>query len=325
MDKNIVFLHMTNFENICHNASPAGVNHILSFKNEHQYLDIKYVGICTLVFGNSRLLKVFGIWYNVWKILRESDSVIIYHSLRFIYFTFLFRIYRKKIIYQVNELYSIADNSTWKYFIERRYLSMFKKVIVANKKMITFCNNKGEFLVRGGYINYQNFDYGDRAKNSYCYCGRIDEDKMGNLTIAKRLIGSIPSDHRLEFHIFGPDALDLFDFASEYSNVKVFMNSSHDFMSKRLSGIRHGLVLQCSSKAFNETSFPSKIYMYLSNRIIPIALNTEILRQSEVSNHLELISEWHWNDIRQCTITNDRKDNLENLMKLRQIEILELI
>lgn len=316
---------MTNYENNCHLNSPAGINHIDSFRQEHDFLRIEFVGVCTLGSNSFRLVNGVVTWIKLFKILYDSDSVIIYHSLRFMRFAFLLRIFRRKIIYQLNEIYSVAESKPFRYWLEYRFVRLFENFIIANSSMKRLLKRNSKSIVRGGYFMKASDYSSKKSENHFCYCGRIDEAKMGNLSLAKELIRDLSTSHQLDFHIFGPDTKELEKYALDKCNVRIFINSSFENMSKNLARVRYGFVLQSDLKPFNETSFPSKIYMYLSLGITPIAINSFVLKNCEVSNHIKLISEWNWSAIRSGNSDLDDSLGLDSILVKRKNEFLELL
>jgi hypothetical protein len=328
MGKDLIFLHTTGYGDSKQIKSPAGINHIVSFLAEHSREEFKLMSMTDLGFnsdGNSFFGYIRGI-YRMFYMLKDSRSVIIYHSLTFVPFIFIFLLFKRKLVLQFNEVYTDYSDSKWKKTVEVIYVRLFSKYILANASLINFIPDRARHVTRGGYLDINHLrDNQILVKNHFVYAGRIDERKMGNLKISMELIRTKPPEIDLTMHVFGPDAEELRSFASSYGSVKVFVNSNESEIGATFSRVSFGLVLQSSSKSFNSTSFPSKIYKYISYGITPICVETSVIKNSEIVEYLGCIENWNWSEILSMESVVFTHNKLNQLKNIRWGQIKDLL
>lgn len=328
MEKDLVFLHSTGLGDSKNTQSPAGINHIRSFLAEHARLEFELKSLSDLGLNNSAnsVYSYLRGFYIMLGILKKAQCVVIYHSLAFVPFLFMFIFFKNKIILQFNEVYTEYSGSKLKKTVELFYLRHFNKYILANSSLMQYIPNSAMHVTRGGYLNINELgDYQFLDENHFVYTGRIDEWKMGNLSISKYLIKSRPPQVKMTFHIFGPDAEELKSFAASYNSVDVFLNSTEKEMKATFRGVQFGLVLQSSSKSFNSTSFPSKVYKYISHGVTPVCIGTSIINNSEVTNYLACIDNWKWSEILSAESVVISRNELCQLKNIRWNQIKKLL
>lgn len=248
----------------------------------------------------------------------KYDKIIIYHSEGFYYYTLIFKIFRKKTILQVNEIYSNVSQNKFRLFIEKRHINTFKKLIVSNfyLKFNWFCNK--EVFVRGGYFRKTSVSI-EQCRNefSYIYAGSIDEFKMGNYSILLKLINSIPQDLQLYLCLVTTDDIfqKIIHDVNKKANIYLFRDIPDKDLQKFYLKCKYGLVLQDSTKPLNLTSFPSKIFSYLNNGLIPIAQRHGQFLNSEINDFFGYIDNWDWIEIRATRPLTERIDEVSIRLK----------
>ena len=324
MERDLIFLHPTGFEDPLVNQSPAGINHIKSFLAEHDKLKFELVSINHFGYDRNRNMvsNYFTKCINIYSRIKKSRLVIIYHSLAFTPFFILFFLFRSKIILQFNELYTDYTQTIWKRWVEKVYVRLFRKYILANTSLKKYISTNAKTVIRGGYLDIR-LDMENKIMNKshFVYSGRIDEMKMGNLSIAKHLINNKPANITLTFHIFGPDSEELRSFAQPYNSVEIFIDSNEGILGKTFYSASFGLVLQNPSNTFNNTSFPSKIYKYISYGITPICVETLTIQNSEISEYIRCIPQWDWKEILTVQTLKFTPAKLNVLKKERWIQV----
>jgi hypothetical protein len=213
----------------------------------------------------------------------KYDKLIIYHSKGFYYYFPVLIFFRNKIVIQVNEIYSNVLGNKLSIFLERMYINCFKKLIVSNIHLKENWFSGKKVLVRGGYFRQPFISLVEtkRLKN-YIYVGSIDNYKMGNLNILLDLVNFIPTNINLYLCLIISD--------EDFVKVK-------NAIGKYYSICKYGLVLQDSNKPFNLTSFPSKVFSYLNNGLIPVAQKNQSFLKSEINNLFGYIDDWRWSEI----------------------------
>ncbi len=313
MDK-VVVLHHSKFDissSINANDSFAGHTHMLNLKSELPnahfisfiYLEEKkiLVGIDNLApWFFSKWISLFARLFYTIHIFFKYDKIIIYHSEGFYYFFPIFMLFKNKAILQVNEVYSNVVPNKTKLFFELNYINSFKKIIASNiwLKENWLANNN--VIVRGGYFRFQKKQKeAERQDNSFIYVGSVDEVKMGNLTMLKKLIETVPNYIDLYLCLLTSDEIYelLKRLIVDKPQVRLFRNVKDNDLNGYYQKCKYGLVLQDSNKPFNLSSFPSKIFSYVNNGVTPVAQKNYSLMHSEVCDLFCFIEEWSWDSI----------------------------
>lgn len=337
MDK-ILVLHHSSFElpeNSFYNESLAAYTHMRNLKSE-----IPDADFCSFIYlrKTTRIVKISNLapWYYfkllsiifrihfLLKLLKSYDKIIIYHSEGFYFYLPILVFFRKKIILQVNEIYSVVDNVKIKILLEKKIISLFKKLIVSNTHLKEDWFFNKDVLVRGGYFCIRNDDVTcEKNISSFIYVGSIDEQKMGNFSILLHLIRSIPENVELVLCLITNDYF--FEQIRKEIQGKPNINLNRNIPEKDLasfySNCTFGLVLQDANKPFNLTSFPSKVFSYLNNNLIPVAEYSLSFGKSEICDLFSFVKNWEWSELSQVSYKKNRlatKDfsiNLTNTLR----------
>lgn len=290
--------------------SYAAYTHMLNFKSEvpdAEFISFSYLNKYQLYTKSKRLAPWFFFkWISI--ILRfpfclyiclKYDRLIIYHSEGFYFYFPIFIIFRNKIVLQVNEIYSNVSGNRLNIYFESTYIKRFQNLIVSNTNLKEVWFRDKRILVRGGYFRLPIPSYFDKKQSTYIYVGSIDELKMGNLNLLLNMIKTLPDDIILNLCLITSDNdyKDILRVSEKKGNVNIFRNVNDAQLKDIYLNCKYGLVLQDSNKPFNFTSFPSKIFSYLNNGVIPVAQRNQSFLKSEISDLFLFIDNWHWENI----------------------------
>lgn len=332
MDKILVIHHsrVGLSDNIFAYDSLASYTHLENMKSELKNADfISFVYLNKTpkcIFNNKNLApwlfhKIPTILIRIpfcFYILIKYDKVIIYHSEGFYFYFPIFLFFKKKVVLQVNEIYSNVVPNKIKLFFEIKYIKTFQKIILSNIWLKENWFPKKNVIVRGGYFRLnKDKNLVTRPSNTFIYVGSVDEVKMGNLSIVKNLIETIPENIELYLCVLTSD--DIYQFLInliiDKPQVRLFRNVKDTYLSDFYQKCTYGLVLQDSTKPFNLSSFPSKVFSYLNNNVIPIAQNNYSFLHSEVCDLFCFIDDWNWDSILDNNITIKDVDHISKKLK----------
>ena len=311
--QNIVFFHHTNYgltEKIDGVESLAALEHINSFNSEIRNIEfmsfMNFKGNKILFQNNyapwviNKYISFLIRFFYIIKLCFKYDKIIIYHSLGFIPFFPILFFFKKKIIIQMNEVYSEVSNSNNFKSIERVYLRSFNKYILSNNMLNRFTKKNSDIYVRGGYFNINDelFQLKKNQKN-FIYAGLVDKVKMDNLSIILKLIKSMPDDIYLYLCVITDNESYkiLKKHQKDKSNVLIYRSLPKNELTELYKLCKFGLVVQNPNKPVTNSGFPSKIFSYLNNNIIPICVSDGVLNNSEVSDLIYFIEDYNWKNI----------------------------
>ena len=105
--------------------------------------------------------------------------------------------------------------------IEIKYIKTFQKIILSNIWLKENWFTKKNVIVRGGYFRLnKDKNLVTRRSNTFIYVGSVDEVKMGNLSIVKNLIETIPENIELYLCVLTSD--DIYQFLINLIIVVLF-------------------------------------------------------------------------------------------------------
>jgi len=332
MDKLLV-LHFSDFHlssTLTTKSTFANFTHMSNFKSELPNADFcSFIYLDKLSFNiNTKNFApwVFSKWASIFVripymlfLFCKYDRVVIYHSKGFYVYFPLFLLFRNKLILQVNEIYSNVNPNKIQMFLEINYIRLFKKLIISNHFLKTRWFPKKNTLLRGGYFRYNYKRKLDKKENnSFIYVGSVNDDKMGNVSILIKLIEKIPDHFSLCLCVLCSDLIYniLVDLSKTKNNVKLKRNVKAEDLNEIYEFYKYGLVLQDPLKPFNSSSFPSKIFSYLNNDVIPIALPTPAFKNSEIAELICFIEEFEWSKLTNIDFDLDNLKLVSNRLKI---------
>ncbi|WP_413509776.1 hypothetical protein ACOJIU_10160 [Carnobacterium maltaromaticum] len=261
--------------------------------------DVKLRLFKTLPWGNkffkfiSLFYSTISLFFFIMKNSEKNEKIIVYHSpYLFLCVYLLKKIKGIYLILELEEKYSDVKNVN--YFFKKMEMAvinsadafiysteLFRESINSSKPTV-ICN--GIYLKKE--INKVKFN--DNKKH-LVYSGIIDKYK-GGADIA--LDAALHLSNLFHLHIIGfgreGDIGDLKDKIKKYKNKTECVISYDgvffgDDYNKFLQKCDLGLSTQRSKTNFNETSFPSKIFSYLSNNLRVVSVRLKVLEVCKVN------------------------------------------
>ena len=316
-------------QNISANVSLASYTHMANLKSELKSADfISFVYLNKTpkyIFKNINLapwffFKIPSILIRIpfcFYICIKYEKIIIYHSEGFYYYFPIFFLFRKKIILQVNEIYSIISQNIYIYQFEKLYIKSFKKLIVSNYFLKYHWFPEKNVLIRGGYFRNMNLEPNINNNYSFIFVGTIDEHKYGNYSILMNLISTIPNNVKLVLCLMTIDIYydSILESIKNKPNVELYRDIKDSELFKFYKVCKYGLVLQDREKPINNTGFPSKIFSYLNHGLIPIAERLDCFEKSEVNELFIYVQKWDWSEIILIKQIDNNISNVSNRLK----------
>lgn len=243
----------------------------------------------------SRLWLVFYLIFHT----KKDEWIFIWHSPPLFEPIFLFmlltKLKKRKILYFVGEIYQqVRELSQYRIHEEYTLIHMMDSYIFSTEFLRQYLNitNKTSIILSGTYKPEKkvNSKFQD-SKIHIVYAGIINITKGAKTTVD--IADYLDSDYCI--HIIGRgetenDLLALKQYISdkpdracsvEYHGLLI----DEDYISF-LQKCTIGLCPQDTSVAYNNTSFPSKIFSYLANGLRVVTVDIPTIRNSEVSNLL---------------------------------------
>ncbi len=275
---------------------------------------IHYKGINTLrhffSFGcNGNVLRVLSRWlqnvhFFLWTLfnVKRHEEIIVYHSLGYCrLMCWIVRLKSCVIIGEIEEFYQdVHTYSSSLCRAEKQFINTCEKYMFPTAIMNTKfnLNHKKFIIVHGVYkqvtISEQKFQDG---RIHVVYGGTFDPQKGGALAAAG--IGRYLNE-KYAIHIcgFGSETdkakiINIINDVNRHSESKTYFEGylSGEQYAKFIQKCHVGLSTQNPSGAFNETSFPSKILVYMANGLDVVTVDIPVVRTSLVSNYLYFYKE----------------------------------
>ena len=250
----------------------------------------------------SKFISQAWLFYKIIRYIKKRDKVIVYHSIANTPVILLTKkIIRYHLVLQLNEIYQdVHSLGTFNNYFEHTIIqsadSYIFSTILLNR---VIKNSDKKYIVCEGVLKMNPVlaEKYDDGKIHLVYAGLIDKIKLCafiSMELGKYLSG------RYVIHIAGFGSVqDLEELKAgiaknnAVSDCKIvfegFLEGSDLF--KLLQSCHLGLVAQAQDQAFTNTSFPSKIYTYLTNYLPVICLSNELILASPVAGVLYLYKE----------------------------------
>lgn len=228
--------------------------------------------------------------------LSPNDTVLCYHSLQFC--NLLRRAKRKagfKLILEVEELYSDVVNKPFCESAERRIFKEADSFLISTQLLAERVgSDKPSVICSGVYeANPIKAQRRDDGRHHIVYAGTLDPRK-GVLTAIE---STSYLDESYVLHILGTGSDSqvrevveaIKRVAAEATGCRVAyegLKQGADF-DRFIQGCSIGLSPQSATASFNQSSFPSKIFMYLSNGLKVVSINLPVF-DSRMRNALSI-------------------------------------
>ena len=254
---------------------------------------------------NNRVTKILSmlssmIWLLYYLLFRckKNETIMIYHGVQNIpiYIIASF-IKRFNYILEVEEFYSalsLKSGVGWRAFLEKAIIEKANSFIFASSQLEGKCNmNKKPFVIANGsyFVPEIISKKKDDGKIHLVYAGLIEKEKVAfkSAKIAKFL------DERFIIHIIGygnnEDIESLKFLISEINKTSSCLvqynglKRGQEYISF-LQSCHIGICPLSSSKGFQMACFPSKITSYLSNGLLVLTTDNDVLKHSSYNKYL---------------------------------------
>lgn len=282
----------------------------------------------------TSVFRVFCRWFMelqffIWCLLniKKDETILVYHSLGYAStFVKLRKFKHFKIIGEIEEIYqdvhaqSKSKSKSEYDFIKLCDSYIFPTVLMDNKLNL---NHKKSVIVHGVYsisrIVEKKFDDG---KIHVVYGGTLDPQKGGAVTAATAA-EFLPENYHIHICGFG-DAEQIKGIISKVSSCSQATLSfegnlkGEDYI-RFIQKCHIGLSTQNPNAAFNDTSFPSKILVYLSNGLKVVSVRIPVVEQSLIADNIFFYNSQTPSEIAhsiKCASHDEYVDNKEFLLKL---------
>lgn len=243
---------------------------------------------------NQIVMRIAILCYMISNI-KEHEVVMIYHSVATMWiFRFLKYCKKCKIIEEVEELYGDVYDSAKLKRKEIRTVSKADAFIIPTFKLdsVVNFNNKLSVLIHGIYRPERKIANTRNDGVIHCvYAGTLDPRK-GSIEAVE---SAEYLDERYYIHILGfgsKDQIDnlcgVIDRVQKLTTCKVSYDGylqGDDFL-KSIQSCHIGLVTQKIDADYNDTSFPSKIMMYLCNGLQVVCVNIPAVNESVIASNI---------------------------------------
>ncbi len=231
--------------------------------------------------------------------IKKNEQVIVYHSLGYdATFIWLFRLKRIRIIGEIEEIYQDVHSQTPKRSRnEYRFIDSCEKYIfptlLLNEKLNE--NDKPSVVVHGIYsvepIVNDKFKDG---KIHVVYGGTLDPNK-GGAAAAAAAAEFLPENFHIHICGFGNSTQIKSIIADVASRSKASVTFEGELKGENykqfIQKCHIGLSTQNPDAAFNATSFPSKILVYLSNGLKVVSIRIPAIEKSAVADCIYFYNE----------------------------------
>ena len=244
----------------------------------------------------NRLKHKKRLYNELLRNINDGDTLLVYHSL--LYMNIIKKILKRKkitLILQVCEIYSdVMENDSLRKK-EILYCKCADRFIFQSEQLNSLINieNKPYAILHGTYKVEEKFGSVSDDGIIHCvYAGTLDVRKGGAIAAASAA-EFLPSNYHIHILGFGSDerikeTCKIIDDIQQKSKCKVSYDGclQGDEYKSFIQRCQIGLSTQNPYAAFNSTSFPSKILVYLINGLKVVTADIEAVRNSSVGEHL---------------------------------------
>lgn len=235
----------------------------------------------------------------------KNDVIVFYHERYFKHAIKFLRIFKKKpkIIYQVEEIYTLAGNYTQKMVNEEiQSIKQADAYILVNdiiSSILELPSFKPSCISYGAYMpqNAQPYIWESDDRVHVVYAGIFDRIKRG-AEMAINACKYLPRNYCIHIAGFGkPDDVNyitsLIETIRKDSKCEIIYEgclSGNDY-DKLMSKCSIGLSTQTSGEfKYADTSFPSKVINYLSYGLTVVSTKIKVLELCKISDYLSFYS-----------------------------------
>ena len=283
--------HISNAPSACNHYIPGYV--VKSENNTLRYF--ASFGKGNLFFNklNNMFMRVQFLFWCLLNI-KKNEQVIVYHSLGYdATFIWLFRLKQFRIIGEIEEIYQDVHKQRKSLSInEYKFIDVCTKYIFPTSLMDEKLNKhkeKPSVVVHGIYNVESDVEskFND-GKVHVVYGGTLDPNKGG--AAAAAAAAYLPQNYHVHICGFG-DPKEIKEIIAEVQAKSEAIVSFEgelkgDAYKRFIQKCQIGLSTQNPDAAFNATSFPSKVLVYLSNGLKVVSIRIPAISQSAVADSL---------------------------------------
>jgi len=274
------------------------------------------------------LLRVTIFLYFCFKI-KKNDLLIVYHNTGFISIVKMLRKFKKfRLIIDVNELYGIVlgkNNITKR---ELKYLKIADGYLLATEYLARYLEEKPKVVVSGTYE--YNADNRKRKKTNresvHCvYSGTFSASKGVHEAI--RSANYLSQNYHLHILGFGTDdevkaVKENISLVDRNAKCKVTYDGClvGDEYTKFIQTCDIGLSTQDPDTDYSDSSFPSKIFSYLSNGLRVVSIKIPAIENSVVGDKIYYYNEQSPEKIAKAICDVDLDDDYDAQSFLEEID-----
>lgn len=282
--------------------------------------------------------KISLFWWCLFH-LRRKEQILVYHSLNYAgLFVKLSKIKKLRIIGEIEEIYQdVSDKAKAKASFEYPFIDSCEKFVLPTEILGEKINisHRPQVIINGVYslknITEQRFNDG---LIHVVYGGTLEIDK-GGAYAAVDAAQYLPSNYHVHICGFGDSTaiISKIEDVKTKTYAKVTFEGSLDSndYERFIQKCDIGLSTQNPTGTYNDTSFPSKILVYLSNALSVVSIRIPVVEQSKLNSLIhyydtqngksiaEAIMKCNYNDIERIRLTLQKldanfKDSLKQLL-----------
>lgn len=247
----------------------------------------------------SSHFRIFNRWFMelqlfLWCLLnlKKNETIFVYHSLGYdSIFIKLKKLLNIRIIGEIEEIYQdVSTQKNSQQINEYKFIDQCDGYILPTTVLDNKINTsrKPSVIIHGVYNIAEKISekYND-GKIHVVYGGTLDPNKGGALATV-RAAEFLPENYHVHICGFGSSS----EVQKEIEHVRKKSKATITFEGE-LKGLEYnkfiqkchiGLSTQNPNAAFNETSFPSKILVYLSNGLAVVTVRIKVVEESSVND-----------------------------------------
>lgn len=306
--------------------APSSESHFLSAyvetkeNNTYRYF-ASFGRACSPMKTLNRWLLEFQLFFWCLFNLKRGEQVIVYHSLGYdLTFLKLKKLKNLQIIGDIEEIYQDVSKQSVKVCRnEYRFIDICSKYIFPTQLLDQKINamHKPSLVIHGVYTAESNAEakFSD-GKIHVVYGGTLDPNKGG--AVAATATEFLPENYHVHICGFGdPSQIILIvDQVQKKSKAKITFEGELkcDDYKRFIQKCHIGLSTQNPDAAFNATSFPSKILVYLSNGLKVVSIRIPAIEQSAVASCLFFYDKQTPHDIAEAIIRASESDNNPSIL-----------
>lgn len=284
--------------------------------------------------GNKGLIRKLKIvWHLIYMLLylifncRKSDTVIVYHSLG--YFDIIRwakKIKGFKLILEVEEIYSdVSEMSQYWRQLEFKIFDIADAFILSNDLLNDKINKykKPSVVIYGVYqIEPNRVKKFNDEKIHVIYAGTFDPNK-GGAQLAISAAQYLSENYHLHICGFGneenikqiKEQINLIQSKSKATISYDGLKKGNEFI-EFLQKCHIGLSTQKPDGEYNDTSFPSKIFTYMTNGLSVVSIKIPVLYKSKISNKISFYDKYNAKSLADAIINSNYNNFYTDILDL---------